>query len=129
MTKDLTAEELAEVVRFGIHPEVTAIERARDASDAFRGMGLNRRADAVDALIAEHERLAADLALYQEHAGLTFPRPLKFEPPTDEEYQALAQIIQNAMDEGLGANGWKRQPGGKERRAAQRAVDAGFRRV
>lgn len=44
--------------------------------------------DALRALIAEHERLAADLELYQEHAGLTFPRPLKVEPVTDEQIEA-----------------------------------------
>jgi hypothetical protein len=59
-----------------------------------------RLATAIRTLIAEHDRLTADLALYQEHAGLTFPRPLKFAPTTDAQvdaaYDAFYESIHSA---------------------------------
>jgi hypothetical protein len=66
---------------------MTAIEDAEAAANDLRDVNCEDRADmigaidraetALRALIAKYERLTADLALYQDHAGLTFPRPLE----------------------------------------------------
>jgi hypothetical protein len=71
------------------------LDRAVDACDiwaAWTHMAACR--DALRDLISEHERLTAELALYEEHAGLTFPRPLKRE---EAERQAKAERDASAL--------------------------------
>lgn len=89
MTKDLSPEELAEVVRFGIHPELskeTAIEGARAARARIErrmvprlGLSLTREMDrdilalrqaaaALDALIADHEQVEKHRDEWQDEA-------------------------------------------------------------
>ncbi|WP_137843825.1 hypothetical protein [Microbacterium sp. 2FI] len=84
---------------------MTELDNARAAlNDAAQAKALrvipspDRLVSALQALVAEHERLTTDLALFQEHAGLTFPRPLKFEPITDAQVEAaLSAWVESAI--------------------------------
>jgi hypothetical protein len=107
----------------------TAMGRMKSALELKNIVGTVRvRASDLRALIAEHERVTADLAMYQDHAGLTFPRPLKFEPPTDDEREALTLAFFEWINEGWLSAGTDQHRPSLSEYLADAVLAAGFRR-
>lgn len=107
---------------------MTALEGARRAVDQFDQYKrtLSGRVSADD--LADHLRaLIAELALYHDHAGLTFPRPLVQGPLTDAQVEAAAvQLFDDvwATDPMAEGDSWEGADQDSYRQAARRALEA-----